>query len=893
MVFCAVILALGVLLGVGQARAGTPLYRQRTAPVEARVRDLVGRMTLEEKARQLDIYAGREVVDRVNGTHAAPGAGLHPDIGKTLGGLSVGSIHDLYPDAALANTLQRWVVGHSRLGIPALFIEEGLTGFSNSYRGGTVFPQSINLASTWNPDLARQTGAVIGSEARSSGVDMLLGPVLDVAREPRWGRVEEDFGEDPYLTGTLGAAYVRGMQGSSLDTDHTAIAEPKHFAAHGSPEGGLNTAPVHAGEREVRTIMLRSFEPVLRRGGALGVMAAYHELDGIPCADNPWLLTTVLRGEWGFQGFVLSDLGAIRMLYDTHHVAATPEAAVREALTAGVDMQFYDFGHDTYQNAIVNGVRQGKLAPAVLDRAVARVLRVKFLLGLFDHPDADPALAARVMRRPANLALALASARQSLCLLKNDGHLLPLSKHLKRVAVIGTNAMVTRLGDYAQPGAGTSLVSPLDGIKAAVSSDTEVLSDEGGSVDAAVAKAKGADVAILVLGERQGISGEGFDRSTLDLPGNQEALLEAVAATGVPVVLVLENGRPLALPWAAAHVPAILEAWYPGERGGQVIAETLFGDNNPAGRLPISFPRSVGTLPDFYNHAPSKNHAYVDADPAPLFPFGYGLSYTTFRYDHLTATPSASGGAASVRVSVNVTNTGTRAGDEVVQLYLHHNTASVSLPDKALQGFARVSLSPAQTRTATFHLTPAELRVWNAQKQWTVEDGDYTVTVGGSSVGGLSAVFSLRPPVRPGPGGVFLLTPSDATLHGSGIRMAEEEGRDLIGYWDSPAEYPSWLVSFPTAGKYQVVAEYSTGHGPTSFDVSAAGRTLSSGPVVTPGYHVYKTASLGMLQILRAGRYTLTVKPHDPAHWGAMNIHSLALRKETLPRKMIRTGGRP
>ena len=860
------------------AHAAPPLDKQRTVPVEKRVRDLVSRMTLEEKARQLDMYAGADLVDRVNGTHAAPGTGLNPNLEKTLGGLGVGSIHDLYPDAALYNEIQRWVIGHSRLGIPAIFIEEGLHGFSNSFQGGTVFPQSVNLASTWNPDLARQTGAIIGAEARASGVDMLLGPVLDVAREPRWGRVEEDFGEDPYLTGTLGAAYVHGMQGESLNTDHTAIAEPKHFAAHGSPEGGLNTAPVHAGEREVRTVMLRSFEPALRRGGAMGVMAAYHEIDGIPCADNPWLLTTVLRQEWGFQGFVLSDLGAIQLLYSAHHVAATPEAAVREALTAGVDMQFYDFGHDTYQNAIVNGVREGKLPLAVVDRAVSRVLRVKFLLGLFDHPFVDGTLASRVMRSPEHLAVALQSARQSLCLLKNENHLLPLSRSLKRIAVIGPNAVSVQLGDYAQPGPNATLISPLDGIKAVVSPGTEIVPDEGSNIGAAVAKVKGADVAILVLGEHQGISGEGFDRSSLDLPGNQEALLEAVAATGVPVVLVLENGRPLTIPWAAAHVPAILEAWYPGERGGQVVAETLFGDNNPSGHLSISFPRAVGELPDFYNHDPSKANRYIDADPSPLYPFGHGLSYTTFRYDHLTATPTAAGAPVDVRVSVDVTNTGTRAGDEVVQLYLHHDTASVETPDRALKGFSRVSLRPGETRTVTFHLTPYELEVWNTQKQWAVEEGGDTVTVGGSSVGGLSTQFSLKPIVRPGPDGVIRLAPTDAALHGTQIRVAEELGHDLIGYWDNPAESASWTIRVPARALYRVVAECSTGHGPTAFDVSVAGQKVTSGTVSTSGYNDYKTMALGTVRITRPGRYVLTVGARDPAKWGAMNIRSLTLR---------------
>lgn len=734
-----------VLASSAFGKPAMPLYLRKDVSVDARVNDLLSRMTLEEKARQLDMYAGLDVVDKhADNTHFAPDASFVPqNAANEWGSLGVGSVHDIYITPAMYNAIQRWIIGHNRLHIPALFIEEGLHGFSNSLQSGTVYPQSINLASTWDPDLAHETTAGIASEARSSGVDMLLGPVLDVARDPRWGRVEEDFGEDPYLTGRMGLAYVEGMQGATLNSDHNVIAEPKHFAGHGSPEGGTNTSPVHAGEREVRTIMLRSFQPAFEEGGAMGVMAAYHEIDGIPCAGNPWLLTQVLRKEWGFRGFVLSDLGAIRMLYDTHHVAATPADAIDMALTAGVDMQFYDFDHATYQNAIVDGVRGGALSEAAVDRAAGDVLRAKFELGLFDHPYVDPGLAAKAMRSPAHLAVSLRSARESMCLLKNDNGLLPLSKTIGRIAVIGPNAASVQLGDYAQPGPTPSLVSLVDGVKAIVSSGTQVLTADGSDIDAAVSMAKRADIVVLALGEHQGISGEGFDRSSLDLPGNQEQLLEAVSAAGVPVVLVLQNGRPLSIPWAAAHVPAILEAWYPGERGGQAIAETLFGDNNPAGRLPISFPRSVGALPDFYNHDPSKREGYVDGPAEPLFPFGYGLSYTTFRYDNLTATPSMPGKPVDIAVHVDVTNTGTRAGDEVAQLYLHHDTSSVETPNIALAGFRRISMEPGEKRRLTFHLTPYELEIWNAEGKWVVENGDYTLTAGGSSTASLSTHFSL------------------------------------------------------------------------------------------------------------------------------------------------------
>ncbi|HEX4349669.1 MAG TPA: glycoside hydrolase family 3 protein, partial [Verrucomicrobiae bacterium] len=400
-----------------------PAYKHPGLTVGDRVADLLQRMTPEEKARQLDMFFGCESLLATNQftirTHAKPDAVLDPALAeKNLGKLGVGSIHDLYPRAKLYNAAQAWIIKSSRLGIPALFLEEGLHGYMDFDE--VVFPQSINLAATWNSELARRTGAAIAAQARANGVAMILGPVLDVARDPRWGRVEEDFGEDPFLTGQLGLAYVRGMQGDSLDSDHTVIAEPKHFAGHGSPEGGLNTSPVHAGEREVRSVMLKSFEPAIREGAAMGVMAAYHDIDGLPCTGNPWLLNRVLRDEWSFQGFVLSDLGAIRRLYDTHHVAATPADAVLLALNSGVDMQFYDFDHEVFLNAILAGLKDGRLSETVLDRAVARVLRLKFLLGLFDHPFMDEKLDATVRHSQGQCDLALESARDSVCLLKND-----------------------------------------------------------------------------------------------------------------------------------------------------------------------------------------------------------------------------------------------------------------------------------------------------------------------------------------------------------------------------------------------------------------------------------------------------------------------------------------
>jgi beta-glucosidase len=718
------------------------LYKRASAPIERRINDLLSRMTLEEKVRQLDLYSGATaLVDKhTDETHAAAEANFLPDNAQALwGDLGVGGIHDLNPTPEQANVIQQWVIKHNRLEIPALFIEEGLHGFDT----GTVFPAPVNLASTWNSDNVERIGAAIAAEARSTGVDMILAPVLDLARDPRWGRVEENYGEDPYLTGRLGAAFVRGAQGKSLNSDHSVVSEPKHFAGHGSPEGGTNTSPVHLGERELRSVMLKSFEPAIRDANAMGVMAAYHEIDGIPITADPFLLKKILRQEWGFQGFVLSDLGAIKRLYTVHDVASTANEAACLAIKSGVDMQFYDFDHEVFQRALIECVREGSLPQSDLDRAVKSVLRVKFALGLFDRSTTDPDLKAQAWRSQAHLDLSLEAARQSITLLKNDNHLLPLSKSVRRIAVIGPNGDVARYGDYEKESNGKH-ISLLQGIRELIPQAT-VDFDPGKDIAAAIATAKNADVVILGLGERQGISGEGFDRSDLDLPGNQEQLMETAVATGKPVVLVLENGRPLTIGWAKEHVPAILEAWYPGEFGGKAIAETLFGDNNPSGHLTISFPRSVGQLPDFYNSDRSRIRRYVDSDGLPLFPFGFGLSYTTFRYDHLTAQAPRPGSDGEILVTVDVTNVGDREGEDVAQLYVRRDFGSVETPDRSLAGFSRIALKPQETKNVVFRIPQSQLAVWDADGEWKVEAGNYTLWAGGSSQASLTSRFALNP----------------------------------------------------------------------------------------------------------------------------------------------------
>lgn len=722
----------------------TPAYKRHDVPIEERVADLIARMTPAEKARQLDMYSGSAYVNQHRtSTHCGADAKFEVNLAlRDWGNLGVGSIHDLYPPPALANEIQSWIISNSRLGIPALFIEEGLHGYLGY--GTTIFPQSLNLATTWNTSLARKTGAAIAAEARANGVHMILGPVTNLARDPRWGRSEETFGEDCLLSGRMTLAYVRGMHGDSLASDHSAIAELKHFAGLGSPQSGLNTDPARIGPRELHTVMLKAFEPAIREGNAMAIMAAYNEIDGIPCTANRWLLTEVLREQWGFKGFVLSDLGAIRRLYDTHRVAATPQDAVLMAIKAGVDMQFYDFDHALYQNAIIEGVRSGGLGVAELDQAVARVLRAKFLLGLFDRPLVDPTLATHVLRNPRHLELSLQSARQSMCLLKNDHMLLPLHAGYKRIAAIGPNVSAVRLGDYTAPRTAIPLISMLEGITSLAGNGTKILFDDGSDIATSVSNARTADVVILGLGEHEGISGEGFDRSDLGLPGNQQALLEAVFAVNPRIVLVLQNGRALAVPWAAKHIPAILEAWYPGESGGLAIAETLFGKNNPAGRLPVTFPQAVGTLPVCYDFHPSKVGDYIEANRSPTYCFGHGLSYSTFTYTKLRISPSRVRYNQSIIIGVDVTNTGPYDGDEVVQVYLRDRVSSVETPLKALKNFRRVHIKSGKHLTVHLTITAEQLKLWNSLGRWTAEPGEFEIMVGGSSAEGIRGRFTLE-----------------------------------------------------------------------------------------------------------------------------------------------------
>ena len=741
-------------------------YLDASLPVEQRVEDLLSRMTIDEKAGQLVCLMGWNSY-QINGTKVS----VSEQFRHELDSLNVGMYwavfradpwtqktiaNGLNPELAAlaANAMQRYAVEHTRLGIPVLLAEEAPHG--HMAIGTTVFPTGLGMAATWSADLMRQEGAVIGKEVRLQGGHISYGPVLDLSREPRWSRVEETLGEDPCLSGVLGAAMVQGLGGGDLSLPYSTIATLKHFIAYGTTEGGQNGARSIAGPRELEQVFLPPFMRAIN-AGALSVMTSYNSLDGVPCTGNRRLLTDVLRHEWGFnRGFVVSDLFSIDGISGTHHVAATAQDAAIEALLAGVDV---DLGGNCFAQ-LVEAVKSGKVSEDALDTAVRRVLRLKFEMGLFEHPYVDAKAAARGVHDADAVAVAHNAARASVTLLKNDGTL-PLDKGVK-VAVVGPNAdnIYNLLGDYTAPQPDGKIITPYQGIRAKVGDGNCTLArgcavrdTNDCDIPAAVEAARAADVVVAVVGgssardfktsyentgaassEQQFVSdmecGEGFDRATLDLLGRQQQMLEALEATGKPLVVVYIEGRPLNKNWAAEHANALLTAYYPGEQGGNAIADVLFGDCNPAGRLPVSVPRHVGQLPVYYNKPLPAAHDYVEMSAQPLYPFGYGLSYTTFDYSGLRITEAGDGGCD---VTFAVTNTGGRDGEEVVQLYLRQRVASVVQPERQLKAFDRIAVRAGESRVVTLHLCREDFAIVDRDMDWSVEPGRYDILVGASS----------------------------------------------------------------------------------------------------------------------------------------------------------------
>jgi beta-glucosidase len=736
-------------------------YRNPRLPLMERVQDLLGRMTLAEKVAQLQSvnWDRTHVYDEKTRLFSPERARklLPHGIGHVT---RPGDRHDPREATELANALQRFLVQETRLGIPAILHEEGLHGFVAP--GATSFPQAIALAATFDPPLVEEAFAVAARQMRARGVSQVLAPVLDVARDSRWGRIEETYGEDPFLVSRMGVAAVLGFQGrrasadAPIDAMHV-MATAKHLTGHGQPEGGRNTAPAVVSPRLLREVFLPPFEAAFKEAGVQSVMASYNEVDGVPSHANRWMLTDLLRGEWGFPGLVVSDYSGVSDLERRHHVAEDLATAGRTALATGVDIELPE--PEGYATLLAD-VKTGRLDGLLVDQAVRRVLRAKLLLGLFEHPYVDKA--SPEPERASDRALARRAAQEAIVLLKNEGNLLPIDpSRLKSIAVIGPNAAGCRLGGYS--GAPDQTISVLAGIGARMAGRVKVLTAQGCGLTAGnrgwnddevrlsdpaqdralIAEARKtaaeAELVILVIGQNEQLSREAWsphhlgDRESLDLVGAQMELARAVMATGRPTVVLLIHGGPLSIPELARTAPAILDGFYLGEETGTAVADVLFGDVSPAGRLPLSVPRSVGATPAYYNRKPSADRQYLFEEAGPLWPFGHGLGYTSFRYDRLSVTPTRITPDGRTRVSLTVTNTGKREADEVVQLYLRDEVASVTRPIKELKGFRRIHLRPGEAKRVELDLGPEQLALWNEQMKRVVERGVFQIMVGASS----------------------------------------------------------------------------------------------------------------------------------------------------------------
>lgn len=762
-----VIVQMVCTLGFTQSSPSLPAYKDPSLSIDIRLSDLLSRMTLEEKVGQLLCPLGWEMYE-IHGSEVHPSGKFKQLIKERNAGMLWATYradpwtkktlaNGLNPElsAKAGNALQKYVMENTRLGIPMFLAEEAPHG--HMAIGATVFPTGIGMAATWSPELVKEVGQVIAKEIRSQGGHISYGPVLDLTRDPRWSRVEETFGEDPVLSGILGASMVDGLGGGNLSQKYATIATLKHFLAYAVPEGGQNGNYASVGIRDLHQNFLPPFRKAID-SGALSVMTSYNSIDGIPCTSNHYLLTQLLRNEWKFCGFVVSDLYSIEGIHESHFVALTKENAAIQSVTAGVDV---DLGGDAYTN-LCHAVQSGQMDKAVIDTAVCRVLRMKFEMGLFEHPYVDPKIAAKTVRRKEHIELARKIAQSSITLLKNENSILPLSKTINKVAVIGPNAdnRYNMLGDYTAPQEDSNVKTVLDGILTKLSPsrveyvrgcairDTTV-----NEIEQAIEAARRSEVVIVVVGgssardfktsyketgaavaEEGSVSdmecGEGFDRASLSLLGRQQELLESLQKTGKPLIVVYIEGRPLEKNWASEYADALLTAYYPGQEGGNAIADVLFGDYNPSGRLPISVPRSVGQIPVYYNKKAPRNHDYVEVSSSPLYSFGYGMSYTTFEYSALQVVQKS---ARCFEVSFKVKNTGKYDGEEVAQLYMRDEYASVVQPMKQLKHFERFYLSKGEEKLIVFTLAEEDLSIINQALEQIVESGTFQVMIGSSS----------------------------------------------------------------------------------------------------------------------------------------------------------------
>lgn len=737
-------------------------YENPNLSVKKRIDDLLSRMTINEKTAQLvTLYGYGAVLKDQQPTRAWLDTTWKDgvaNIDEQLNGRKKSKL--FWPPSRHAkalNNIQRFFIEQTRLGIPVDFTNEGIRGLK-AYKA-TSFPTEIGQGSTWDTKLIYKIGRVEGEEARALGYTNVYSPELDVSRDPRWGRVSSTYGEDPYLISKLGAAMVKGIQSEKV------VSTLKHFAVYSVPKGGrdgANRTDPHVTPRQLYTLYLPPFRAAVK-AGAHGIMSSYNDYNGIPVTGSYYFLTKVLRQLWGFVGYVVTDSGALQFIYSRYHIQKDFHGAAKQALEAGVNVRT-DFQKPiVYLKPLREDVRDGDIPMSVLNQRVREVLWVKYWLGLFDHPYVNTSESNSKVRKSSSIALSLRAAEESLVLLKNDNNVLPLNKNkIHSILVTGPDATMNNSLINGYGPRGVKVTTVLQGIKNEVARGTKVFyvkgpnvrdknfpesdimetplsQEEKGQIQKAVDAAKHSDVAIVVVGENNRTVGEGYSRVSLKLPGHQLALVKAVYNTGTPTVVVLLNGRPLTINWINAHVPAILEGWFPGAKTGDAIAKTLFGEYNPGGKLPITFPKTVGQVPLNFPYLPA-SESYMPNDPkararvtGPLYPFGYGLSYTHFNFSDLQVTPSQQKTGGNIKVSFNVKNTGSRKGDEVVQLYIHEKLTPVIIPVTELRGFKRVSLAPGQTKHVQFELTPHDLQILNKHMEWEVYPGDFEVMIGNSS----------------------------------------------------------------------------------------------------------------------------------------------------------------
>ena len=734
-----------------------PGYKNPALSMEQRVKDLMGRMSIEEKVAQMCQYVGPGHIRSTQAAFKGRKVEFNDDAYGFYPNLSINDLYRMTEEGMIgsflhvvtaeeANQLQALAM-KSRLGIPLIIGIDCIHG-NALVSGCTVYPTPIGQASTFNPDLVRRICEEAAVEMRACGAQWTFTPNVDVARDARWGRIGETFGEDPYLVSRLGVATVQGFQGEDCSGPGTALACVKHLIAGSEPANGTNASPMDVSERTLREVFLPPYKAAVEEAGVATLMTAHNELNGIPCHCDKWLINDVMRGEYGFDGFVVSDWMDIERIYDMHHAAPTMEEAYRQSVDAGMDMHMHGPG---FFDGIMSLLKSGRLTEKQIDRSCRAILEAKFRLGLFENPFVNIEKTKDIVFCEAHQATALEAAHESIVLLKNEDGLLPVDfNKYKKIFVTGPNANNhTVLGDWTLKQPEENVVTVLDGIREAAGEDKVLYYDYGDDVMQqspdkvmkAAALASRSDLAVVVVGEnplryqKTKTCGENIDRMSLDLLGTQEELVEAIYATGVPTVVILVGGRPLSVNWIAEHVPALIQAWEPGSFAGTALADILQGKVCPSGKLPVSIPRHSGQIQMIYNHKPSQYfHKYKDGESTPLFPFGFGLSYTSFSYGELTLSKTEASCSDSFQASVEVTNIGSVEGTEIVQLYIRDEYSSVTRPVKELKEFARVSLKPGESRTVTFTITPDKLALYNAEMKYVVEPGTFIVMAGPSSV---------------------------------------------------------------------------------------------------------------------------------------------------------------